>query len=67
LYAHYVIPHFSGANSSRMASYEWVTKNQDELVTKRVNAANQMFAKHNAERPVKDGGVPEEVQSSALS
>jgi limonene 1,2-monooxygenase len=67
LYAHHVIPHFSGANTSRMASYDWVTKNQDELVTKRVNAANQMFAKHQAERAVKDGPGPDQVQSSALS
>ncbi len=67
LYAHHVIPHFSGANTSRMASYDWVTKNQDELVTKRVNAANQMFAKHQAERAAKDGPGPDQVQSSALS
>ncbi len=50
LYANHVIPHFSGANDNRFASYDWVTENQDELVTKRVNAANQMFAKHEAER-----------------
>jgi limonene 1,2-monooxygenase len=66
LYAQYVIPHFSGANVNREDSYRWVTANQDELVTKRVNAANQMFAKHEAER---DGRSlrPDQVQSSTLS
>ena len=49
LYAEYVMPYFSGANENRTKSYEWVTANQDELVTKRVNAAQQMFAKHAAE------------------
>jgi limonene 1,2-monooxygenase len=49
LYAEYVMPYFSGANENRAKSYEWVTANQDELVTKRVNAAQQMFAKHAAE------------------
>ena len=50
LYSHYVIPHFAGANENHVRSYEWVTKNQDELVTKRVKAAQQMFAQHEAER-----------------
>jgi limonene 1,2-monooxygenase len=67
LYAQHVIPHFSGVNRNRTASYRWVTENQDELVTKRVNAANQMFAKHQAERAGKDDVVPEQVQSSTLS
>jgi limonene 1,2-monooxygenase len=66
LYAHYVMPHFNGANDNRVASYHWVTDNQAELVTKRVNAANQMFAKHQAERAQLDG-TPADVQSSALS
>ena len=51
LYAHHVIPHFSDANAHRVDSYNWVTQHQEELVTKRVNAANQMFDKHEAERP----------------
>jgi limonene 1,2-monooxygenase len=50
LYAQYVIPHFAGANDNRRRSYEWVTKNQSELVEKRVNAAQQMIAQHEAER-----------------
>lgn len=74
LYAQYVIPHFAQANDNRQASYHWVTANQDELVTKRVNAANAMFAKHEAERagttqgrPPADEARPDHVQSSALS
>ena len=67
LYAHHVIPHFSGANAARRASYEWVTTNQGELVEKRVNAANQMFAKHEAERAGKAGERPDSVQSTTLS
>jgi limonene 1,2-monooxygenase len=67
LYAHYVIPHFSRVNANRFASYDWVTANQGELVEKRVNAANQMFAKHAAERAGRDQGRPDEVQSSLLS
>jgi limonene 1,2-monooxygenase len=50
LYAQYVIPHFAHANENRMRSYEWVTKNQQELVQKRVDAAQQMIAQHEAER-----------------
>ena len=44
-----------------------LTANQDELVTKRVNAAKQMFAKHAAERAGRDQAQPDEVQSSFLS
>jgi limonene 1,2-monooxygenase len=54
LYAEYVMPHFSKANENRRRSYAWVTANQDELVTKRVNAAQQMFAQHEAERGRRD-------------
>lgn len=67
LYANHVIPHFSGANDNRFASYRWVTEHQDELVTKRVNAATQMFAKHEAERGAKADVRPDQPQSSALS
>lgn len=45
-----MIPHFAGANTNRVRSYGWVTEHQDELVSKRVNAAQQMFATHEAER-----------------
>ena len=67
LYAHHVIPHFSGVNRNRFESYQWVTDNQDELVEKRVSAAAQMFAKHEAERPGKAGARPDQVQSTSLS
>ena len=50
LYARYVMPHFSGVNANRYASYEWVTEHQGELVEKRVAAAQQMFDKHEAEQ-----------------
>ncbi len=50
LYAQYVIPHFAGTNRNRVDSYRWVTENQDEVVSKRVSAAQQMIAKHQAER-----------------
>ncbi len=71
LYAEHVIPHFSGANANRVRSYEWVTAHQDELVTKRVNAAAQMFATHQGEREAagKAPAVPgaDEVTSKSLS
>ncbi len=71
LYAEHVIPHFSGANTNRARSYEWVTDNQDELVAKRVNAAAQMFATHQAERDAA-GDAPtapaaDDVTSKSLS
>jgi limonene 1,2-monooxygenase len=68
IYANHVIPHFAHTNENRYRSYDWVTKNQDELVQKRVSAANQMFEKHNAERAAKgiatpDGPLPETSRS----
>ncbi|HLY82916.1 MAG TPA: LLM class flavin-dependent oxidoreductase [Acidimicrobiales bacterium] len=53
LYARYVIPHFNEMNTNRVRSYEWVTRNQAELVKKRVAAADQMFARHAAEAAAK--------------
>jgi limonene 1,2-monooxygenase len=50
LYARYVIPHFARANTNREASYRWVSEHQSEIVSKRVAAAEQMVAKHEAER-----------------
>jgi len=71
LYAQYVIPHFAGANANRTRSYEWVTRNQEELVTKRVNAAQQMVAQHEAERAAAgkraDGPAGDDVTSTTLS
>jgi limonene 1,2-monooxygenase len=56
LYARYVIPHFAGSNASRVASYHWVTEHQAEIVGKRVAAAQQMVAKHEAEQAEKTEG-----------
>ncbi len=53
LYPRYVMPHFSGVNANRYASYDWVTEHQGELVEKRVAAAQQMFDKHTAEQSAK--------------
>ena len=53
LYARYVMPHFDQANVNRTDSYRWVSENQAAIVDKRVNAANQMIAKHEAEMAAK--------------
>ena len=48
----------------------WVTENQEELVTKRVNAAQQMFDKHAAESAASEVSTPATdgpVNSSRLS
>ncbi len=50
LYARYVMPHFDNSNVNRVESYAWVTAHQDELVDKRIAAAAQMTAKHEAEQ-----------------
>jgi limonene 1,2-monooxygenase len=49
LYARYVMPHFSGANAARQASYGWVAENQVEFSTRRHAAVEAMFRKHEAE------------------
>lgn len=71
LYAQYVIPHFADANRNRQRSYDWVTANQEELVTKRVGAANQVFARHEAEQAAKAQSAgaprPDQTGSTALS
>jgi limonene 1,2-monooxygenase len=56
LYARYVMPHFSGTNAARSASYDWVTEHRAELTDKRTTAAQQMFAKHEAEERAKRSG-----------
>jgi limonene 1,2-monooxygenase len=50
LYARYVMPHFSGDNRPRVASFEWCTAHRDELTEKRQSAARKMFEKHAAEQ-----------------
>jgi limonene 1,2-monooxygenase len=49
LYARYVMPHFSGNNRPRIASYQWCGDNRDEFGAKRQAAARAMFDKHEAE------------------
>jgi limonene 1,2-monooxygenase len=49
LYAQHVIPYFTEVNANRDASYEWCTKNQTELIEKRVHAAQAAFDQHEAE------------------
>ncbi len=66
LYAHHVIPHFSGVNANRFGSYDWVTANQNELVEKRVSAATQMIARHEAERAGRVADQSARVQSPTL-
>ena len=57
LYARYVMPHFDRSNVNRVDSYHWVSAHQDELVSKRVAAAAQMTAKHEAEQVAKGRGA----------
>lgn len=53
LYARYVMPHFDRANVNRVDSYHWVSQHQAEIVDKRIAAANQMIARHEAETAAK--------------
>ena len=57
LYARYVMPHFDQANVNRTDSYAWVSAHQAEIVDKRVAAADQMIAKHEAEQAAKRAAV----------
>jgi limonene 1,2-monooxygenase len=50
LYQRYVMPHFSGDNRPRIASFDWCTDHRDELTEKRSSAARLMFDKHEAEQ-----------------
>ena len=49
LYARYVMPHFSGVNANRLASWESLQKNAADYQEKRNKAAQEMFAKHAAD------------------
>jgi limonene 1,2-monooxygenase len=44
------MPHFSGANAPRAASYQWCGDNRAEFSAKRNAAAKAMFDKHEAEQ-----------------
>ena len=50
LYARYVMPHFSGVNANRLASWESLQKNAADYQEKRNKAAQEMFAKHAADK-----------------
>lgn len=50
LYQRYVMPHFSGDNCPRIASFDWCTDHRAELTEKRSSAARLMFDKHEAEQ-----------------
>ena len=49
LYARYVMPHFSGVNANRLASWESLQKNAADYQEKRNKAAQEMFSKHAAD------------------
>ena len=53
LYAQYVIPYFNDANKNRRSSYAWNASIYDEAMEKRSNAAQRMFAQHQADREAK--------------
>jgi limonene 1,2-monooxygenase len=50
LYARYVMPHFSGVNANRLASWQSLQKNSATYQEKRNKAAQEMFAKHAADK-----------------
>ncbi|MFN4087806.1 MAG: LLM class flavin-dependent oxidoreductase [Alphaproteobacteria bacterium] len=50
LYARFVMPHFSGDNGPRIASFDWCTANRGDLAEKRSKAAAAMFDKHETEQ-----------------
>jgi limonene 1,2-monooxygenase len=50
LYQRYVMPHFSGDNRLRAASFDWCAENRADLAEKRTAAAQAMFEKHEAEQ-----------------
>jgi limonene 1,2-monooxygenase len=55
LFARFVRPHFSRANTNRRTSLDWVTEHGGELGTKVREAAMQAFAKHEAAQLTKAG------------
>jgi len=53
LWAEYVAPVFKQANTSRQASYDWVTENAGDFMQKAMNAAGAMIQKHADEQAAK--------------
>jgi len=54
LYARYVMPHFSGVNANRLASWDSLQSNAREYQEKRNKASQEMFAKHAADANFRD-------------
>ena len=55
LYARYVMPHFSKANTNRIGSLDWCTENREEFSQNRAAAVKNAFDKHEAEQTKKLG------------
>ncbi len=53
LWMRHVAPHFRKANKNREESLGWVTRDGRELMGGAIKAAQEMFAKHNAEQAAK--------------
>jgi hypothetical protein len=51
------MPHFSGANRPRAASFQWAGDNRTEFTAKRQAASKAMFDKHEAEQRAVQGEV----------
>jgi limonene 1,2-monooxygenase len=48
LYARYVMPHFTGANANRQATYDWMKERNADLLAMRKGAAQKEFEKYEA-------------------
>jgi limonene 1,2-monooxygenase len=53
LYARYVMPHFSGANANRIASYEWNSAHKSDLQDSKSRATKLAFDQFESERKQK--------------
>ncbi len=53
LFARHVLPHFNGSNVGRVASLEWYTAHNTELIGKAIQAATETVQKHFAEQAAK--------------
>ena len=54
LFARYVMPHFQGANTGRVASMEWTAKNRDKLMGAYGAAVQKEIQKHAAEEAARN-------------
>jgi limonene 1,2-monooxygenase len=53
LFARHVLPHFNGSNLARVASLDWYTAHNTELIGKAIQAATETVQKHFAEQAAK--------------